>query len=726
MAETKRVIYYDQLSGNQPTSGDVIFVDNPNTGTHKMDLKSFVDAINNGFDSSIKSSGVSVSADNYSSIITNADDQPVNSIYTYGAGLQSKVSNLPSNKAMTIINFAQKSTGGLGQVMLAVERNGSDDYLYFRTIGGSPAVWSSWVKVANNSDVEAVREALDNLDIETDKTLSISGKPADAKAAGDAINDVKADLNDNVSELKNTISAVADVPINLYNDETYVEGYYIDTATGNVTQYNNWGYFTASVKGGEEYYLMGVPTSDPTQYITVGDLYVGYYNGDNFVSGQRIASKAENKALNVPVNANIAKVSTHNYSLGHGNSSSLKNEKIMFVSANVYPRITVPGDYIPYMAEGIKIKETALPDSVLFNSDLDSYDLVPAIEPYFKDEVTETVNTTLAKSNKPCTIISVVTDSHVSFSNQTRLRQAEDTFNNLRTVNQKVWCDCIAHLGDLLVADDTTITQEMADQYMNYIRTRLSSAKDKLFITQGNHDGLGGSAPQTQNYNSLGKFNSAYVVRDGDNPYFYVDFDNPKVRLVFLAFPQRVKIRTKEYSYWGLYTPQLRWLGQVALNVDDGRNVIICSHIGTQSSDFRKNRSQTVGILNAFNAHSTFDVYYEDTTNFIYTADFTNLTNSKVVLWICGHEHFDWVVPESVSGLTFPLVTLTCSYCYNGTVPSSAASQGAVAPTRTAGTVTQEAWTIIIYNAEDAKISFVRFGAGTDFEINLSDYTSFS
>jgi len=94
------------------------------------------------------------------------------------------------------MNFAQKSTGGLGQVMLAVERNGSDDYLYFRTIGGSPAVWSSWVKVANNSDVEAVREALDNLDVETDKTLSISGKPADAKAAGDEINDVKADLSD--------------------------------------------------------------------------------------------------------------------------------------------------------------------------------------------------------------------------------------------------------------------------------------------------------------------------------------------------------------------------------------------------------------------------------------------------------------------------------------------------------------------------------------------------
>lgn len=192
MAETKRVIYYDQLDNNRPTSGDVIFVDNPTTGTHKMDLKSFVDMINNGFDSSIKSSGVTVNADNYSTIITDVDNQPVNSVYAYGAALQSNISNLPSNKATTIVNLAQKSTGGLGQVMLAVERSGSGDSLYFRTMGGSPATWSSWVKVANNADIE------------TDKTLSVDGKPADAKAAGDEINDLKADFNATVKPLYNT------------------------------------------------------------------------------------------------------------------------------------------------------------------------------------------------------------------------------------------------------------------------------------------------------------------------------------------------------------------------------------------------------------------------------------------------------------------------------------------------------------------------------------------
>lgn len=532
-------------------------------------------------------------------------------------------------------------------------------------------------------------------------------------------------INERLDQQQQSINSIAALPVNLFNDSTYVEGYYIDNNTGEAIAYTNWGYFTASVTGGEKYYLTGIPVSDPSSFVTIGDLYIGYYNGETFVSGQRVTSNASDKSINVPSGANVAKISSHNYSLGHGSSASLRINSIMFIASNVYASITSPDDYVPYTAGRTQIKESALPDSVLFDSDLDSYDLVPAIETYFRNEVTETVNTVLAKSDKPCTVLSVVTDSHVNFTDTTNLRQSEDTFNNLRTVNQKVWCDGLVHLGDLLVADDATITQEMLDRYLNYIRTRLSSAKDKLFITQGNHDGKGGSVPQTQNYNSLGKFNSAYVVRDGDNPYFYVDFENPKVRLIFLALPQRVTIGTTEYNYWGLYTHQLKWFGQVALNVDDGRDVIICSHIGTQSSDFRKNKEQAIGIVNAFNSRGTFDVYYENTSNLLYTADYTNYTKSKIVVWLCGHEHYDWNVPESISGLTFPLVTFTCSRCFNGSVPASATQNGANAPQRTDGTASQDAWTVFIYNKDDKKLSFIRFGAGEDFEIDLTTYTSF-
>lgn len=187
----KRITEYEETAtASTLRSDDVMFVDGQTLGTRKMSL---LPILNNLF----KSSGISVTDANYSTTITDVNSQPVNTIYTYAANLQSKILNLPSNFAVTILHYTpifQASTAP-GQVMLAIERTGDNKSLYFRTTSGSPAAWSDWVKVANSSDVDAIKEELDDLDIETDKTLTKEGKPADAKAAGDAIDDLKANLN---------------------------------------------------------------------------------------------------------------------------------------------------------------------------------------------------------------------------------------------------------------------------------------------------------------------------------------------------------------------------------------------------------------------------------------------------------------------------------------------------------------------------------------------------
>ena len=51
--------------------------------------------------------------------------------------------------------------------------------------------------VLTEADKEEIAQKVDTIiDAETDKTLTLSGKPADAKATGDAIDDLKEDLNE--------------------------------------------------------------------------------------------------------------------------------------------------------------------------------------------------------------------------------------------------------------------------------------------------------------------------------------------------------------------------------------------------------------------------------------------------------------------------------------------------------------------------------------------------
>lgn len=193
----KRITEYTtEVTADDLDNSDVIFVDSTQHGTRKLRLKGIRDIISCIQNEGIKSSGVSVTADNYATTITNVNDQPVNTIYAYAAGLQSNISNLPSNAALNILHYTYKYSvsTNVGQVQIAIERSGENPAMYFRTTSGTPVTWGSWVKMANNADVEAIREELDNLDIETDATLSISGKPADAKATGDEISDIKADL----------------------------------------------------------------------------------------------------------------------------------------------------------------------------------------------------------------------------------------------------------------------------------------------------------------------------------------------------------------------------------------------------------------------------------------------------------------------------------------------------------------------------------------------------
>lgn len=68
---------------------------------------------------------------------------------------------------------------------------------------------------AITSDVEDVQDALEHLDVETDPTLSIDGKPADAKVVGDEIADLKSDLSETENEIIRTAGVVEELECGL-------------------------------------------------------------------------------------------------------------------------------------------------------------------------------------------------------------------------------------------------------------------------------------------------------------------------------------------------------------------------------------------------------------------------------------------------------------------------------------------------------------------------------
>jgi len=89
------------------------------------------------------------------------------------------------------------------------------------------------------ADAKAVGDALNNLDV--DATLTRQGKPADAKKVGDEISGLKADLSESVSDLKSAITSKLTLvkSANLFNYETAQEG----IAEVNGTKTTNSSYY---------------------------------------------------------------------------------------------------------------------------------------------------------------------------------------------------------------------------------------------------------------------------------------------------------------------------------------------------------------------------------------------------------------------------------------------------------------------------------------------------
>lgn len=356
----------------------------------------------------------------------------------------------------------------------------------------------------------------------------------------------------------------------------------------------------------------------------------------------------------------------------------------------------------------------------------------------FYEERMKTISSISQYSDENSVVLSILTDNHLSLSSINK-NANEATLQNIAFVNSQVKTDGVVHLGDMiaesLYKSDGKSNEELYVIMNDYIN-KVNALHEHTFIINGNHDGeKGNTFNQGRWLQMVVPLNDNYVVRKEGTPYFYYDVPGKGVRCVFMAIPDNTKTGTVET---GFSSRLLKWLQEDALNVEDGTDIIMFSHIPVLHANYYHktngrlpNRDSYEGMCNAFNAHTVY-------TDQLVNVDFTRYSNSRIVAYISGHAHNDLLAEPGYkydgtyiygdgkqvenhtyeNTLSFPVILIGHNY-FNDNTSGSTSRNGGINYPRKGGTFTQDLWDTMIYNKSEGTLHFIRFGAGDDRHISI-------
>lgn len=354
------------------------------------------------------------------------------------------------------------------------------------------------------------------------------------------------------------------------------------------------------------------------------------------------------------------------------------------------------------------------------------------VSDYFADEVSITINTITEKCGGTALVLNIVTDTHEEFSDSESVRICNEMYANMKAVNAGVHCDALIHLGDSCGSPQSLYPDWLTvNKHLQSTRKRLSDCNDHSVMLVGNHDGINSMTPNEKiTYNAMYAYTRDYVERPGAVPYGYMDFEDRKIRCVFLS-TTTYNTSTGAASL-GFGWDQFKWFADVACATDDGWQLLVFSHYSPYDLDLEKFyyanliAKEIVKILNAYTNHTAYS--FND-SNVSVTIDFTTKTTTKAVAWVCGHGHYDRITTDNTYitdfSLCCPVIQTACARLeQENEIPDDNADgvndPDVVSPARTTKTVTQDLWDTLVYRQDENKIYMVRFGAGEDREINLN------
>lgn len=342
-----------------------------------------------------------------------------------------------------------------------------------------------------------------------------------------------------------------------------------------------------------------------------------------------------------------------------------------------------------------------------------------SVKPYFEEELKNTIQSIRTKKQDSDLIFSIVTDSHLSDN-------GENTMENIAAIDEQIGFECVVHMGDFVNGNNPEkVTRknlrEELEGYKNAVKT------GKLYVAQGNHDGYRDETFKRQlvcdmaldeNWYEDTKFIDNYdnVKRVGNKPYFYVDYPEKQLRMIFLCTTAyKIDKAEKKFSkIYGMYDEQIEWLGD-ALNTPSEYDIMVFSHIPPFKRNNKNpntaldmmefipdegpNYQNAVALINAYNTSKSVEVNGKK-------YDYSDKKGS-VIAWFFGHDHSDFTGERD--GINYIGVTSETAY-----IPQLWEAMGEYPSPRDLGTVSEDAWDTVLWSKNERKVYMYRFGAGKD------------
>ena len=295
-----------------------------------------------------------------------------------------------------------------------------------------------------------------------------------------------------------------------------------------------------------------------------------------------------------------------------------------------------------------------------------------------------------------------ITDQHLEYENKVTPvipRNAGQSTALIKYINDNTAVNKMFVGGDVILGNGPITAEEYADLLKQ-------SFNGDIHYAMGNHDyALDTSMPKSEaDLYYLYDINKSNQVGNPKRHYYYVDNQQQKMRYIVLNGFMETDNTTDNTATD--IDEQNQWLKDVALQVEGGWGIVIFAH-QFYARDWRPEPITAGVAASMLPIQTTLDEYEG---------------NGEIIAVIHGHIHQD-MINHTPSGI--PVICTTCDkYVSN--------IEGELLIERTKGTITEQAFDVVVIDRKARKIHCVRIGApavdgdGTDttnpVEIRVVDF----